>query len=120
VIPGYGGGLHAAKAALESDNRVFGVRSMAQVRYPSQHISAGPYAFARGEHAGGDYRGNGRVLPAELPMTEFHRPSGDCEHRALSTESARAWNQRDHRLRRQGVPLDGDGGAAWYAEGETG
>ena len=44
VIPGYGGGMHAAKAALESDTRVLAYEAGRQYGLRVNTISAGPYA----------------------------------------------------------------------------
>jgi enoyl-[acyl-carrier protein] reductase I len=44
VIPGYGGGMHAAKAALESDTRVLAFEAGRKYGIRINTISAGPYA----------------------------------------------------------------------------
>jgi len=44
VIPGYGGGMHAAKAALESDTRVLAYEAGRAHGFRINTISAGPYA----------------------------------------------------------------------------
>jgi enoyl-[acyl-carrier protein] reductase I len=44
VIPGYGGGMHAAKAALESDTRVLAYEAGRKYGVRINTISAGPYA----------------------------------------------------------------------------
>lgn len=44
VIPGYGGGMHAAKAALESDTRVLAYEAGRKYGIRINTISAGPYA----------------------------------------------------------------------------
>jgi enoyl-[acyl-carrier protein] reductase I len=44
VIPGYGGGMHAAKAALESDTRVLAFEAGRKYGVRINTISAGPYA----------------------------------------------------------------------------
>jgi enoyl-[acyl-carrier protein] reductase I len=44
VIPGYGGGMHAAKAALESDTRVLAYEAGREYGIRVNTISAGPYA----------------------------------------------------------------------------
>ena len=44
VIPGYGGGMHAAKAALESDTRVLAYEAGREHGFRINTISAGPYA----------------------------------------------------------------------------
>lgn len=44
VIPGYGGGMHAAKAALESDTRVLAYEAGRKWGVRVNTISAGPYA----------------------------------------------------------------------------
>jgi enoyl-[acyl-carrier protein] reductase I len=44
VIPGYGGGMHAAKAALESDTRVLAYEAGRKFGVRVNTISAGPFA----------------------------------------------------------------------------
>src|SRR5450432_729789 len=44
VVPGYGGGMHAAKAALESDTRVLAYEAGRKYGLRVNTISAGPYA----------------------------------------------------------------------------
>ena len=44
VIPGYGGGMHTAKAALESDTRVLAYEAGRQHGFRVNTISAGPFA----------------------------------------------------------------------------
>jgi enoyl-[acyl-carrier protein] reductase I len=44
LIPGYGGGMHAAKAALESDTRVLAFEAGRKYGIRINTISAGPYA----------------------------------------------------------------------------
>ncbi|HEY2407727.1 MAG TPA: enoyl-[acyl-carrier-protein] reductase [Polyangiaceae bacterium] len=44
VIPGYGGGMHAAKAALESDTRVLAYEAGRKYGLRVNTISAGPFA----------------------------------------------------------------------------
>ena len=44
VIPGYGGGMNAAKAALESDTRVLAHQAGTKLGLRVNTISAGPYA----------------------------------------------------------------------------
>ena len=44
VIPGYGGGMSSAKAALESDTRVLAFEAGRRYRVRVNAISAGPYA----------------------------------------------------------------------------
>jgi enoyl-[acyl-carrier protein] reductase I len=44
VIPGYGGGMHAAKAALESDTRVLAYEAGRKFGLRVNTISAGPFA----------------------------------------------------------------------------
>ncbi len=49
VIPGYGGGMSSAKAALESDTRVLAFEAGRKIRRPGEHDLRGPAGVACGE-----------------------------------------------------------------------
>jgi enoyl-[acyl-carrier protein] reductase I len=75
VIPGYGGGMSSAKAALESDTRVLAFEAGRQHGIRVNAISAGPYA-SRAASAIGiidrmvDYCAANTPLPEPLQATE--------------------------------------------------
>lgn len=75
VIPGYGGGMSAAKAALQSDTRTLAFEAGRQYGHRVNCISAGPYpsraASAVGALAGIiDYVGKNAPLPGALTARE--------------------------------------------------
>ena len=75
VIPGYGGGMHAAKAALESDTRVLAFEAGRKYGIRINTISAGPYASRAASVTGiiddiVDYYAENAPLPERLAPRE--------------------------------------------------
>lgn len=75
VIPGYGGGMSAAKAALESDTRVLAYEAGRKWGIRINTISAGPYASRAASAIGFigemiDYSKRNAALPRELEAAE--------------------------------------------------
>lgn len=75
VIPGYGGGMHAAKAALESDTRVLAFEAGRKFGIRINTISAGPYASRAASVTGiiddiVDYYAENAPLPERLAPRE--------------------------------------------------
>ena len=65
VIPGYGGGMSIAKAALESDTRMLAFEAGRKWGLRVNTISAGPFA-SRAASAIGIIERDGRVLERQL------------------------------------------------------
>jgi enoyl-[acyl-carrier protein] reductase I len=75
VIPGYGGGMHAAKAALESDTRVLAYEAGRKYGIRINTISAGPFASRAASVTGiideiVDYYAANAPLPERLTPPE--------------------------------------------------
>lgn len=75
VIPGYGGGMSAAKAALQSDTRTLAFEAGRQYGHRVNCISAGPYASRAASAIGAisqivDYVGKNGPLPDQLTARE--------------------------------------------------
>ncbi|MDX2090750.1 MAG: enoyl-[acyl-carrier-protein] reductase [Kofleriaceae bacterium] len=75
VIPGYGGGMSSAKAALESDARVLSFEAGRKWGHRVNVISAGPYASRAASAIGFiadmiDYAKRNAALPEELTAEE--------------------------------------------------
>lgn len=73
IIPGYGGGMHAAKAALESDNRVLAFEAWRKFALRVNTISAGPYA-SRAASVTGTIDEFVEYYRANSPVTESVSP----------------------------------------------
>ena len=77
VIPGYGGGMSSAKAALESDTRTLAWEADAQVRHPRQHhLRRTAEIESRLGHLGTGQKSSidlaDRLLEGELPARQGH------------------------------------------------
>jgi enoyl-[acyl-carrier protein] reductase I len=75
VVPGYGGGMSSAKAALESDTRVLAYEAGRKWGHRVNAISAGPYASRAASAIGFiqkmiDYYAHASPLPGELTAEE--------------------------------------------------
>lgn len=75
VVPGYGGGMSSAKAALESDTRVLAYEAGRKWGHRVNSISAGPYASRAASAIGFiqkmiDYYARSSPLPEALTATE--------------------------------------------------
>lgn len=75
VIPGYGGGMSSAKAALESDTRVLAYEAGRKYGHRVNCISAGPYASRAASAIGFisemiDYAERNAALPEKLTAEE--------------------------------------------------
>ena len=94
VIPGYGGGMSSAKAALESDTRVLAFEAGRKYGLRVNTISAGPYA-SRAASAIGIIDRMVTYCSVNSPMTDpLTAEEGDAEKaqtlRAEETAAARA------------------------------
>ena len=108
MIPGYGGGMSTAKAALESDTRVLSFEAGPQIRRPREHDFRGSVRVARGE-CDRHHRQDGAILHGEFTVARSTHDGGSWQHRRVPGERARLRRYRHHDLRGQGIPLDGNG-----------
>src|SRR5216117_525426 len=108
VVPGYGGGMSSAKAALESDTRTLAFEAGRKYGVRVNTISR-PARLAGRERDRKD-RAHGRVLRRQLAPHRAPHGAGGRYHRGLSREPARQWDHRGYDLRGQGIPRDGSGG----------
>ena len=97
VIPGYGGGMSSAKAALESDTRVLAYEAGRKYGVRVNCISAGPLA-SRAASAIGIIEQMVSYASANSPLTE-----------PLTAAEVASADYRIDGVRRQGIPLDGNG-----------
>ncbi len=106
VIPGYGGGMSSAKAALESDTRVLAWEAGRRWGHRVNCISAGPLGFpsrqrhreggpgrGRGGSSGGQgqalHREDGRLRPRELAAARGAGRGRSGQYRGVSLLTAR-------------------------------
>ena len=108
VIPGYGGGMSSAKAALESDTRTLAFEAGRKFGCRVNTISAGPLA-SRAASAIGIIEKMVEYVSANAPLTEKLTADGGGQRRGVSVFAAGERHHGQHRVRRQGLPRDGDG-----------
>jgi len=90
VIPGYGGGMSSAKAALESDTRVLAWEAGRRWGHRVNCISAGPLASraasAIGRDAPGDVPGGAKGKPFIEQMIEYARDNSPLREALAARE----------------------------------
>ena len=106
VVPGYGGGMSSAKAALESDTRTLAYEAGRRWGARVNAISAGPWA-SRAASAIGFIEKMIEYAQEELAAARGD-PRGRGRHdRRISVFPAGERHHRHDGLRRQGLPRDG-------------
>ena len=110
VIPGYGGGMSSAKAALESDTRTLAFEAGRKFGCRVNTISGRPVRVARGERDR-DHRQDGGVRVGERAAHREADGGGSGQRGGVSVLAAGERDHGKHGVRRQGVSRDGDGGA---------
>ena len=108
VIPGYGGGMSSAKAALESDTRVLAFEAGRKYGVRVNTISAGPLA-SRAASAIGIIEKMVEYCAANSPLDRAAPGRRSRQDSSVSVEPARERNHRHGGVRGQGIPLDGNG-----------
>ena len=108
VVPGYGGGMSSAKAALESDTRMLAFEAGRKWGHRVNVLSAGPYASRAASAIGFidqmiDYCKENSPLPEAITAREVGATA------AFLLSPARRGHHRHDGLRRQGLPRDGRG-----------
>ena len=88
VVPGYGGGMSSAKAALESDTRVLAYEAGRKWGHRVNVISAGPWA-SRAASAIGFIEHDDRVLQGELAAARGDHRRRGRRHRRVPRQPAR-------------------------------
>jgi enoyl-[acyl-carrier protein] reductase I len=117
VIPGYGGGMSSAKAALQADTRTLAYEAGRRHGVRINAISAGPWASRAASAIGFidmmiDYCKTNSPLPRELDAKEVGATA------AFLASPLAGGNHRNCGLRRQRLSRDGDGrGAGGEIEG---
>ena len=109
VVPGYGGGMSSAKAALEADTRTLAFEAGRRWGVRINAISAGPLASRAATAIG--------FIDTMIRYTEANSPlpappggvRGGC-HRGVPREPARRGDHRQRGVRRQRLPRHGHGG----------
>jgi enoyl-[acyl-carrier protein] reductase I len=90
VIPGYGGGMSSAKAALESDTRVLAWEAGRKWGHRVNCISAGPLASraatAIGKEAPGDVAGTTKAKPFIEQMVDYVRVNSPLPEALFAAE----------------------------------
>ena len=115
VVPGYGGGMSSAKAALESDTRVLAYEAGRKWGHRVNVISAGPCA-SRAARAIGFIETMIEYCKANSPLPEAIAAREVGATAAFLLEPARQRHHRHHGLRRQGLSLDGRRGRSPVAD----
>ena len=110
VIPGYGGGMSSAKAALESDTRTLAFEAGRKCGMPREHDLRRPVRVARGErdrhHRARWWSTCRRTRRSPSSSTA----DGGRQRRRVPLLAAGERHHRHDGLRRQGLPRDGHGG----------
>ena len=111
VIPGYGGGMSSAKAALESDTRFLAFEAGRASALRVNAISAGPFA-SRAASAIGIIDAMVEYCAAELAAARALRRTKSATTAAFLSSPLAQRHHRDDGVRRQGLPRDGQGARA--------
>ena len=109
AVPGYGGGMSSAKAALEGDTRTLAYEAGRRWGIRVNTISAGPLA-SRAAKAIGTIDRMVDVLPRRTPRSADVNTADDVGDAAafLCSPAGRRHHRRDA-ARGQGLPRHGDG-----------
>ena len=111
VIPGYGGGMSSAKAALEADTRTLAYEAGRRYRRPGERNLGRPLGITRGERHR-IYRADDRVHHRQRPAAAAD-PCRRCRgHRGVPAELAGAGDYGIDRLRGLGLSRHGNGGGS--------
>ncbi|MCU0627721.1 MAG: enoyl-[acyl-carrier-protein] reductase [Gemmatimonadaceae bacterium] len=108
AVPGYGGGMSSAKAALESDTRLLAFEAGRQWGVRVNTISAGPYA-SRAASAIGIIGRMVEYCALNTPIPEALRAEEVWAGGGVPRVAARVGHQRDDALRGQRLSRDGHG-----------
>ena len=109
AVPGYGGGMSSAKAALESDTRTLAFEAGRRWGLRVNTISAGPYA-SRAATAIGIIEKMVEYVSRNAPLTDKLDAIEVGNAAAFLASSARVGHHGHHGLRGQGLPRHGNGG----------
>jgi len=95
VIPGYGGGMSSAKAALESDTRVLAWEAGRKWGHRVNCVSAGPFASRAASAIGsgkteGEAEGGAKRVPFIEQMIEYTRVNSPLAEAVTASEVAAA------------------------------
>ncbi len=110
VIPGYGGGMSSAKAALESDTRTLAFEAGRRFRLPREYDLRRSARVARSERDR-NHREDGRVRGGERAAHRQAHRSGSRARRRVPLVAAGERYHGEHGLRGQGLPRHGNGRA---------
>ena len=115
VIPGYGGGMSSAKAALEADTRTLAFEAGRRWGVRVNAISAGPWASRAASAIGFiDTMIDYTSANSPLPRADRRRRRRGTRPRSCAARSPRA-HHRQRGLRGQRLPRDGHGRAGGAA-----
>ena len=106
VVPGYGGGMSSAKAALESDTRMLAYEAGRKWGHRVNVISAGPFA-SRAASAIGFIEKMIEYCKANSPLPEAIDGARGRRDRGVPVQPVGDRHHRHDGLRRQGLPRDG-------------
>ena len=106
VVPGYGGGMSSAKAALESDTRTLAFEAGRKWGHRVNVLSAGPFA-SRAASAIGFIEKMIEYCKVNSPLPEALDRARGRRHRRVPAVAAGVGHHRRDGLRRQGLPRDG-------------
>ena len=109
VIPGYGGGMSSAKAALESDTRTLAFEAGRKWGHRVNAISAGAYA-SRAASAIGFIDQMVDYAKRNAPLPEAITRARGRHDRGVPVQPTRERHHRRDGVRRQGHARDGHGG----------
>ena len=112
VIPGYGGGMSSAKAALEADTRTLAFEAGRRWGVRVNAISAGPWA-SRAATAIGFIDTMIKLHRQQLAPAPPHRRRRCGGHRRIPVQPARPRHHRQRGLRGQRLPCHGHGRGGW-------
>ena len=111
VIPGYGGGMSSAKAALESDTRTLAFEAGRKWGVPREHRSP-PARSRRARRArSASSRRWWSTCRTNAPLTEQLTADEVGRVAGVPLLAAGERDHGDHGVRGQGLPRDGHGGA---------
>ena len=115
VVPGYGGGMSSAKAALESDTRTLAFEAGRKWGIRVNTITAGPYASRAASAIGIIEKMVEYVRPQRAAHRQARRPWRSAHAAAFLSSPSRHRHHRHHGVRGQGLPRHGHGGGCGTA-----